>query len=54
MPIQLLSSICADLRVVPEPQKQFKTMLEGLEEVVMIKSKSSAFFPLDILDIGVL
>ena len=44
MPIHLLFSRCADFRVVPEPQKQSKTTLSGLEEVLIIRSNRAGFF----------
>ena len=44
IPIHFLPFIWADFNVVPEPQKQSKTMLSGFEEVRIIKSNNSGFF----------
>ncbi|HOB27803.1 MAG TPA: hypothetical protein PKJ07_06650 [Bacteroidales bacterium] len=37
IPIQVLLFNCADFNVVPDPQKQSKTILFSLEEVLVIK-----------------
>ena len=51
MPIQFLFSKCADFNVVPEPQKQSKTILSGLEEVLIIGLTNLHFFLLGKLGI---
>ncbi|GAA8742633.1 hypothetical protein HpDR98_03650 [Helicobacter pylori] len=40
MPINFRCNKNADFKVVPEPQKQSKTILSLLEEVLMIKSNN--------------
>jgi len=44
IPIHFLLLVWADFNVVPEPQKQSKTILSSFDDVLIIKSNKSGFF----------